>query len=1101
MAGRRLKEPKEPNQAPSANGEAERRQLTVLFCDMVGSTRIADELGPEDWREMLLASHESVAEVVKRFDGSVAQYLGDGVLAYFGYPTAHEDDAERAVRAGLAIAEAVAARRPEFEERYECGLSVRVGIHTGPVVVGKVGSGDHQETLAVGAAINLAARVQAKAEPDTVLISAATLHLVRGIFLTDEQGPHELAGIAEPVELYGVIRATGARSRLDVAAIEELTPFVGRADELDLLYESWRRAREGRGQVVLLGGDAGMGKSRLVQMFRERLASESHRFIECPASKFHSHTAFHPLSKVIEETLNLEPERPVEEQLSQLAAGLGDMGLDPSEVVPLFASLLGLPVSVHDSPFAVTVEARRKLTLEALSRWLLALAEPQPIVLAIEDLHRLDSSSLDLLALLIHRAANAPVLILSTFRPNFEASLDDGPEETSKMLDTHEALRAKLVRKFVTSWALEPHARQVILNPLTHEQTESMLMGVTGGASLPAAIRDEVVRRTDGVPLYVEELTQSVLESGVLVKHADQYEESAPIPTFSVPDTLKDLLTARLDRLGPAKKLAHLAAVLGRDFSHEQLEAVWTDAQSFERHLSRLVSAGILQRTGVSPNASYTFKHALIQESAYESLVRKKRRPLHARVAHVMEERFTARAVAEPERLAWHCEEGGLIEKAVSYYLSAADQARQRSASSETIRHLSRGIALLQTLPEGLTRSERELVLQIELGMTLVATEGWGSRDAEAAYRRARKLCEHIGELPQVFQVMRGLITFYTARAELGTAHDLTGRLMGLAEQAGESHLLLLAHQQMGILHYFEGNPTEALEQFEQAIALYEPAEHRYLTQLHGEDLGVFARIWMAWPQWLLGYTDRAVDTSREALDLGEQAAHHFSLAYAFVWTAILHVMRREPERAREMAQRAIAISEQQGFAFLLAEGLLVVAWARLQEPLDESAMQAAVAEFQECVTRVSGTGILANAPMMIGFLADAYHRAGQYPMALGSLEAGLAISQTTGQAQWDAELHRMKGEFLLHAQANQDEVEQLFRRALEIAREKKTLSLELRAAVSLGRLWKRQGQPERARELVAPIYAQFTEGFDCPDLVDARALLAKLDSGGSSSQ
>ena len=1069
MKGRR---PKETARAPSTGAGAERRQLTVLFCDMVGSTRIAAELDAENWLEVLRAYQRSVAEVVERFDGFVAQYLGDGVVAYFGHPTAHEDDAERAVRAGLAIAEAIAARRPELEVSYGWRLAVRVGIHTGPVVVGGVGTGERHETLAVGAATNVAARVQSEAEPDTVLISAETLHLARGIFVTEDLGPRELKGLPAPVPLYRVIGLSGASDRLDVASLEGLTPFVGRAEELDLMYESWRQAREGRGQVVLLEGDAGMGKSRLVQVFRERLAGESHRLIECRASKFHSHTAFHPLSKVVQETLNLQPERPVEEQLSQLAAGLHDMGLDPSEAVPLFASLLGLPLAEHDSPFAVTVEARRKLTLEALSRWMLALAEPHPLVLVIEDLHWLDSSSLDLLALLIRRVANAPLLILSTFRPSFEPP-----------------------------WDIESHTRQVMLDPLTHEQTTEMLLGVAGGASLPASVRDQVVRRTDGVPLFVEEFTQSVLESGVVVKHADQYEETRPIPTFSVPATLQDSLMARLDRLGPAKKVAQLAAVLGRDFSQALLAAVATDAQSLERDLDSLVSAGILQRAGSSRDASYTFKHALIQDMAYQSLLKATRRTWHARVADTLELRFAASAAAEPERLAWHCEEGDLIDKAIQYYQSAAEQAQQRSAGSETIRHLSRGIELLQTLPESVARRERELQLQIELGMIVAATKGWGSAAAEAAYRRARELCEHAGELPQVFQVTRGLVIFYTAKAELRTANELAQRLIQLAEQSGESDLLLPAHQQLGILHHYDGNPSDAVAQFQQAIALYETSEHRHLTALYGEDLGILARIWMAWSQWLLGYPDQAVDTCNDARVLGGQVGHQFSLACVFVWTAVLHVMRREPKHARAMAERANEISERQGFALLLSEGQLIVAWSRLQEPLDERAMQAAVAEFQECVTKVSGTGILANAPMMIGFLADAYHRAGQYPMALGSLEAGLAISQTTGQAQWDAELHRMKGEFLLHAQADQNEVERLFRRALAIAREKKTLSLELRAGVSLGRLWRTQGQPERARELVAPIYARFTEGFDSPDLLEARALLAELDSGGSSSQ
>lgn len=1067
MAVRSLKKLKESPQAPGASGEAERRQLTVLFCDMVGSTRIATELEAEDWRELLCAYQESIAGVVERFDGSVAQYLGDGVLAYFGYPNAHEDDAERAVRAGLAIAEAIAVRRPELEADFRCGVSVRIGIHTGQVVVGEIGSGNRHETLAVGAASNVAARVQARAEPDTVLISAATLKLVRGIFVTDDRGPHQLEGITQPVELYRVIGATGARSRLDVVSIEDLTPFVGRTEEIDLLLESWLQAREGRGQVVLLGGEAGIGKSRLVQVFHERLADMPHRWIECRASKFHSHSAFHPLSQLIEETLGLRPEIPAERKLSRLAEGVEAAGLAPSEVVPLFASLLGLPLAERDAPLAISAEARRRRTLEALVKWLLAQAEPQPIVFVVEDLHWIDPSTLDVLGLLIDRISNAPVLLLATIRTNFEPP-----------------------------WPRESHVMRVTLDPLTRTQTEAMVQGVTGGSTLPRVVLDQVVTKTDGVPLFVEEFTQTVLESGLLEEGDDRHERTDLLAEFSVPATLQDSLMARLDRLGPAKNVAQLAALLGRDFSQELLAAVSTDVQSLERDLSRLVSAGILQRAGASTSATHIFKHALIQETAYRSLLKATRREWHARVVHAMEEQFAARAAAEPERLAWHCEEGGLIEKAVGYYQSAGERAALRSASAETIRHLTRAVELLCTLPETLGRSERELVLQLELGMTFVAAKGWASQDAAVAYGRARELCEHLGEPAQVFQVMRGLITFYVGRAELGTAHDLVTRLMELAEQADESSLLLLAHEHLGILYYFEGNPAEALEHFEQAIALYKRSEHRYLAHLHGEDLGVFSRIWMAWALWIIGYPDQAVQRSHEALELGEEASHPFSIGYAFLWTAILHVMRREPERAREMAERAIAIAEPQGFAFVLAGGRLIEAWAHLQAPLDETAMEAAADKFKECVAQVGTTGNMANGPMMLGYLADAYRRAGHAGQALGAVDAGLGLAQATRQTQWDAELHRMKGELVLQDRADEEEAEALFHRALEIAQSQRAKSLELRAALSLGRLWNEQGLPERSRELLAPIYAWFTEGFDSPDLVEARALLGDTDSG-----
>ena len=1042
-------------------GEAERRQLTVLFCDMVGSTRIATEVGPELWLEVLRAYQHAVAEVVERFDGSIAQFLGDGVVVYFGHPHAHEDDAERATRAGLAIVESFSSGGIMPKEANGMELAVRVGIHTGPVVVGEVGSGRHLETRAVGATTDIAGRVQGEAEPGQVLVSGATLRLARGIFATDDLGPVELKDIAAPVPLHRVLRPTGAATRLDVEAAEGLTPFVARAQELDLLRDAWSRAREGHGQVALLGGEAGMGKSRLMRVFRSRLADESHRWIECRASKFHTHTAFHPLITPLAETLGVNSEQSQEQQLVQLEQGVASLRLGGADATSLFANLLGISATEGDSPFADAAEARLEQTLEALTRWLLALTGAQPVVFIVEDLHWSDTSTLDFLSRVLDRVASAPLLVVPTYRLNFHPS-----------------------------WTPGSNTRRVTLNPLTRAQAEAMMLGVTGGRALPDSVRSQVVAKTDGVPLYIEEFTQTVLDSGVLTQTEDGYEETGPIPDFSVPATLRDSLMARLDRLGPAKSLAQIAAVLGREFARELLASVATESASLDSDLDSLLSAGIFQRVSSSRRPTYAFKHALIQETAYESLLVSRRRTLHARIVHAVEKSFPAIAFAEPERLAWHCEEGELIHKAVGYCHGAAEQARRRSVTTETVRYLKRGIALLAKLPDDVGRSERELMLQLELGMSLVATEGWGSNEAISAYRRARELCKTIGDLPQVFRVMRGLITFYTARAELGPARELTERLVELAAESGESQLLLLAHQQKGIIHYFEGSPAEALREFEKASGLYEPSEHRHLAELHGEDLGVFARIWMAWPQWLLGFPDQAVETSLGALDLGEEVGHRFSLAYAFVWTAILYVMRREPERAREMAEQAIAISEQQGFGFLLAEGQLVVAWCRLQGQLDERATREAAAEFQDCVTRVGGRGIMANAPMMTGYLSEAYQRAGMTTQAMASVNAGLGLSQATEQLQWDAELQRLKGEYLRQDQGNESEVEALFERGLEIARRQNALSLELRVAMSLARLWEARGEGERARGLIAPIYARFTEGFNCPDLQEARALL-----------
>jgi class 3 adenylate cyclase/predicted ATPase len=1036
--------------------EAERRQLTVVFCDVVDSTKLAAQLDPEDWREMLRAYYESVASVVERFDGHVAQYLGDGVVIYFGCPTAHEDDAERAVRAGLGIVEAIGERRSETKKRYGRDLAVRVGIHTGMVVVGDVGTGVRHEMQAVGDTTNVAARIQTAAEAGTVLISAATLRLAHGAFVAADRGACRLKGIDDPIQLHRVIRPSGVRSPFDIVSAEGLTPFVGREQEVKILLQCWAQAKHGRGQVVLLGGEPGIGKSRLVRALHERLADEPCTWLECRASWFHSNTAFHPVTRLMEDGLGLSAGDPAETKLSRLEQALGAVKLTPSEVVPLFASLLELPLSERYAPPPISPEARRRRTLEALARWLLGLAESKPTVLVVEDLHWIDPSSLDLLGMLIERVSRASVLLLPTFRTTFEPR-----------------------------WALGSHVTRVTLGALTRRETEAMVERITKGKRLPAAVLDQVVKRTDGVPLFVEELTKTILESGLLTESGDRFERTGLLPELSVPATIQDSLMARLDRLGPAKEVAQLASLLGRDFSYELLAAVSNaDARSLGHGLARLVTAGILQQQGESTSASYTFRHVLIQQTAYHSLLKATRREWQARVAHVIEERLPSRAASEPERLAWHCEEGGLIEKAISYYQRAGERATRRSANAETISHLKKGIALLLTLEGDAERDGRELILQVELGTTLVATNGWGSVEAESAYGRARELCERMGEPPQLFRVMRGLITFYTARAELETARDLACRLLDLAERAGEASLLLLAHEQLAILCYFLGTPSAALEHFERAIALYEPADHRRLTYIYGEHLGVFTRIWMAWALWLLGYADRAVERCREAIDLGREASHPFSLAYALLWSSILHVMRTEPGRGRELAEQAVAISEEHGFAFVLGGGRLVQAWANPETG-------AAAEEFRRCLSQIAATGTQVNGPMMLGYLADAHRKAGQADEGIASADAALAVSARTRQTHWDAELHRIKGELLLQqGQAAEGEAERLFRLACEIARSQNAKSLELRAAVSLGRLWQKQGRGAETRTLVAPIYAWFTEGFDTPDLVEARALL-----------
>jgi class 3 adenylate cyclase/predicted ATPase len=1052
--------------------DAERRQLTVLFCDLVGSTALSAQLDPEELREVVCAYQDTCAKVIARFEGHIAQYLGDGLLVYFGYPLAHEDDAQRAVRAGLGILEALGQLTTRLEPERGVRLAARLGIHTGLVVVGDVGGGTRQEQLALGETPNLAARLQGIAAPNTLVISATTFQLLGGFFACQPLGTPLLKGQAQPLAVYRVLYESMARSRLEATGSTGWTPLVGREQEIGLLRERWARVKEGVGQVVLLSGEAGIGKSRLVQVLKEHVATEPQAWLTpCQCSPYYQNSALYPMIDLLERVaLRFEREESPQQKLGKLEGFLVQYGLPLAETVPLLAALLSLPLPADYAPLTVSPEQQKQQTLQAFLTILLRIAAQQPVLFVMEDLHWVDPSTLELLSLLVDQGPTARILALLTCRPDFSPP-----------------------------WTGRSHLTQVTLPRLPRRQAAEMTGRVAQGKALPPEVVEQVVAKTDGVPLFVEELTKMVLESGLLQERAERYALSGPLPPLAIPTTLHDSLMARLDRLSAVKAMAQLGATLGREFSYDLLQAIapW-DEDTLRRGLQQLVAAEFLYQQGVPPQATYRFKHALIQDAAYQSLLRSTRQQHHQRIAQVLEARFPERCATQPELLAHHYTEAGLAAQALPYWQQAGQRAIQRSANLEAVAHLTKGLEVLATLPDTPERAQQELVMQTTLGPALLVTKGQAAPELLHAYTRARELCQQVGETPQLFQVLRGLWYVYLHRVELRTAREMGEHLLTLAQRVGDPALLLEAHYALGNTLNYLGEFAAAQAHFEQVIALYDRQEHHAHAFLYGQDPGVVCRHYAAVTLWYLGYPEQAWQRSQEAMTLAQELAHSHSLAFALIFAAWVHHLRREWPLTYERAEATIALAAEQGFGVYAAMGRIFRGWALAEQYAAPGAGQGPVeegiAQMQQGLAAWRTTGAAVFQPYGLALLAKASMQVGQPEAGLTLLTEALSVANDKGERRWDAELYRLKGEILLaRSAAHHTEAEACFCQALDIARRQQAKSWELRTALSLARLWQRQGKHAAAHELLAPTYGWFTEGFDTADLQEAKALLEAL--------
>ena len=999
------------------------------------------------------------------WDGYVAQYLGDGLLVYFGWPTAHEDAAVRAVHASLAL---LAALQPfndtHLGPRYGVRVQVRLGVHTGLAVIGKMGGGDRHEQLAMGETPNIAARLQGLAAPDTVVLSAITARLVQRRFALETLGTHPLKGVTEPMPVFRVLGLPDTADDEEAATPGTAVFLVGRDEELGLLRRRWEQSKAGLGQVVLISGEAGIGKSSLVETLRAQVRREGSTRVAVRCSPYHTNSALYPVMEHVQRVLQWQRDDPPAAKLDKLERTLRTYRLPLEDVVPLFAALLSVPLpEARYAAVRLTPQQQKQQTHDALAAWMLEEAERQPLLVVWEDLHWADPSTLEFLGLLLDQSPTSAMLNLLTFRP-----------------------------EFVPPWPPRSHMTPLTLNRLERPQVEALITHLAGGKALPAEVVAYIVARTDGVPLFVEELTKMLLESDVLHQEAERYTLTSPLSAVAIPTTLQDSLMARLDRLPMIREVAQLGAVLGREFAYEMLRALaGVEDALLQERLAQLVDTELLYQRGRPPRARYTFKHALVQDAAYASLLKSTRQQVHQQVAQMLEARFPDMVETEPELVARHYTEAGCAAQAVGYWQQAGQRAMQRSANVEAIAHLRQGIALLTALPDTPARLQAELILQTTLGPALMATKGFAAPEVAATYHRARELCQQAEETPELFPVLWGLWLLYLGRAEHETARELAEQCLSLARRLDDPALLLEAHNALGLCWFYLGQLSQAHAHLEHGIRLYDPQQHHALAFRYGNfDPGVGMWIYAGWTLWVLGYPEQALERSNQGLTMAQNLEHPYTLARGLYWTALLHQLRREWQVVSERAETMITVATAQQVALMLAVGPIMRGWAlamqgqgaegltRLRQGLD--AYRATGAEFQR--------------PHFLSMLAEVHSIMGQPEAGLTALSEAMALIEKTGERYYEAELHRLKGELLLqHAAPEVSHAETCFQQSLDIARRQQAKSLELRAAMSLSRLWHQQGKRDEAYALLAPIYGWFTEGFDTADLQEAKALLEEL--------
>ena len=1046
----------EPAAAPQHGMDtALRRQLTVMFCDLVGSTALSARLDPEDLRRIIAAYHRTVAEMIGRFDGFIARYMGDGVLTYFGYPRAHENDAEHAIRAGLGVVDAVG--------RLDIGsvkLQARIGIATGLVVVGDlIGEGSSQERSVVGETPNLAARLQAIAKPGAVVIAVSTHRLVGNIFEYRDLGAIEVMGIAEPVLAWQVLRPRAVASRFEALHGSALLPLIGRDEEIDLLMRRWARAKAGEGQVVLISGEPGIGKSRITAELENRLHAEPHLRLRYFCSPYYQNSALFPFIENLGRASGFASEDPPGVKLDRLRA-LVARAAPPDEDVVFLADLLSLPASERHPLPDLSPQQKKERTLEALIRQLEGLARQQAIVAVFEDAHWIDPTSRELLDLAVERVRSLPVLLVITFRPEFQPS-----------------------------WIGQPQVTMLALNRLDRRDRTALVNQIAGGKPLPDEVVDQIAGRTDGVPLFVEELTKSVLESGALREEEDRYVLDRALQPLAIPTTLQDSLTARLDRLASVRLVAQIGAAIGREFSYALLSSVCHVSEGeLETALARLVASELVSQRGAPPHAVYRFKHALVQDAAHDSLLRSSRQQLHAQIAQALEIQSPELIETQPELFAQHYAEAGFVEKSVVCWGRAGRRSAARSAMAEAAAQFQKGLDQLALLPENRQRQQQELEFWSALGAALRFVKGQATPEMGHAFARGRELWEQLSSPSQFLHIPYGQSFYHIYRGEFDLARRLDEDLLRLSRQRNDAAGLVLGHTSSGRTLMYVGKFASSRSHLEEALALYDPISHGSLGYQTGSHPRVGARGQLGIALFCLGFPDQALAQSNAGIAEALTLAHPPSLVSSLALGCRLLSLSGDTAALDERAGQLIAAASEQRFPLYGALGTIYRGWCKsIAGDVIEG-----ISLLRNGSSTYNATGAETRISYHIALLAQAYENAGRADEALSALNHALQIAAGIGERWFTAELYRHKGQVMLR-QGDSAAAEQLYHQALAIAEEQEAKIWKLRAAVSLARLLGDQDRRSEAHDFLAPIYEWFTEGFNRADLKQAKGLLDEL--------